>query len=191
MKQLIIILFIKLLCHQLLYNWILSRGIKFYIELKVIPFAIIIISTLSDLMLTLPNCWAHVCVLGGCREGHKIHFGFQFSHAPFPVSPPRIPGVLPVWFARCQVEVPLSLSCWTWVGSSATYWVRPRQQTMGESPLTWPSLRLLWLSPYLRAEAQAEHYAMILFIRTKRAQPTKGGRGSPLPFYLICSKSGL
>lgn len=56
MKQLIIILFIRLLCHQLIYSWTLSRGIKFYIELKVIPFAMIIISTISDLMLTLPNC---------------------------------------------------------------------------------------------------------------------------------------
>ena len=63
---------------------------------------------------------------------------------------------------------------------------------MGESPLTWPSLQLPWLALYLRAEAQAGSYAMIfLFIRTKRAQPTKGGRGSPLPFYLIYSKSGL
>lgn len=44
----------------------------------------------------------------------------------------------------------------------------------------------------LRAEAQAGHYATIFFfIRTKRGQPTKGGRGSPLPFYLIYSKSGL
>lgn len=32
---------------------------------------------------------------------------------------------------------------------------------MGESPLTWPSLQLPWLSLYLRAEAQAGSYAMI------------------------------
>lgn len=30
----IIILFIRLLCHQLIYSWTLSRGIKFYIELN-------------------------------------------------------------------------------------------------------------------------------------------------------------
>lgn len=76
---------------------------------------------------------------------------------------------------RLQVELGGRFRKWDW----------PRPQTMGGSPLTWLSL-------YLRAEAHTGHYAMIiLFLRTPRAQPTKGGRGSPLAPYLIYSKSEL
>lgn len=65
------------------------------------------------------------------------------------------------------------------LGGRFRKWDWPRPQTMGGSPLTWLSL-------YLRAEAHTGHYSMIvLFLRTPRAQPTKGGRGSPFAPYLI------
>ena len=113
------------------------------------------------------------------------------SHAlRHPLSSPQTPGLLPVWWERCQVETPLWSSCWTWVGSPASESDPDRGQW---EKVPWPGLHSSFPdSLYLRAEAQAGPYAMIfLFIRTKRAQPTKGGRGSPLPFYLICSNLGL
>lgn len=137
--------------------------------------------------------WCSLCPAAGPMwgwgwrvEGQKINWGFCLSHALFPLSPPRTPGLFPVWWETCQVEVPWSPSCWTWVGSSAS---KSSSDSWRGERAPWPSCPGFTL--YLRAKAQAGHYTMSLFIQTKRTQPTKGGRGSPLAFHLIHSKSGL
>lgn len=122
---------------------------------------------------------------GGRLEGPKIPSSISDMLFSFPVYYRYLD-----WFQRqkgCQVEVPLSPSCWTWVGSSAGEFNSDSRQW--EWAL-WPGLHCGWPGS-LFVWAQAGCYVMIfLFISPKRTQSTKGGRGSPLPFSIIAVSLG-
>lgn len=64
-----------------------------------------------------PMCWMEGWRVEGQNTSSLFYLSQALGHR---LRPPRTPGLLPVWWERCQEEMPLSSSCWTWVGSLAS-----------------------------------------------------------------------